>query len=101
MKLDKVLSMLRDIDNDMTLAKAQVFLAAALGSPEGLPQEDIEKKVDLGQSSVSRNADRDRNGNEGAGLLERREDFHNRRKMVIKLTHKGKRLAEQLKATLE
>jgi DNA-binding MarR family transcriptional regulator len=72
----------------------QAFLLVA--EKEGLSVADYAKKADISPTTMSRNlldlGERDRNFEEGAGLVEGRDNILNRRERVYHLTPKGRAL---------
>ena len=67
---------------------------------DGISMQDISEKLDLAQSTVSRNVFKlsftNRHRERGIDLLEAFEDPMERRRKLVKLTAKGKRVYETL-----
>jgi DNA-binding MarR family transcriptional regulator len=80
------------------------FLLVCMGGGE-VPMQDIEKQLDMGQATVSRNVAKLADGitpNEpGARLVEAYEDPFYRRRKIVRLTEKGRRFAESLNDLME
>jgi DNA-binding MarR family transcriptional regulator len=78
----------------MPARQIQTFLLVA--EKEGLSVADYAKKAGMSPTTMSRNlldmGERDRNGEEGAGLVEGRDNILNRRERVYHLTPKGRAL---------
>lgn len=72
----------------------QAFFLVA--EKEDLPVSDYAKRGDLSATTMSRNlidmGERDRNHNEGAGLVESHTNIMNRRETLYRLTPKGRAL---------
>lgn len=82
---------------------AHTFLLVCLHGGE-MPMQEIEKQLDMGQATISRNVSKLGAGTPdepGARLLEAFEDPYWRRRKLVRLTEKGKRFAESLTETLE
>ncbi|TMV08681.1 winged helix-turn-helix transcriptional regulator [Ruegeria sediminis] len=93
-----VCSKLRDIDENMPLQQALVFLWAALN--EGKTQVDLRRDLDMLSSTASRNlaalSKVHRLGKPGLNLIEWVENPEDRRAKLIYLTVKGRQLASKL-----
>jgi DNA-binding MarR family transcriptional regulator len=99
-----VRAMLRGLDpffrirGTMPARQIQAFLLVA--EHEGLSVGEYAAKAGASASSMSRNlldmGERDRHGDEGAGLIEGRENVLNRREKVYHLTPKGRALLASL-----
>jgi DNA-binding transcriptional ArsR family regulator len=80
------------------------FLLVCLNGGE-MPMQEIEKRLDMGQATVSRNVAKLGPGltpdEPGARLVEAEEDPYWRRRKIVRLTEKGKRFCEELTAILE
>jgi DNA-binding MarR family transcriptional regulator len=76
----------------------QAFLLVA--KHEGLSVAEYAEKAGASPVTMSRNlldmGERDRYGNEGAGLIEGRQNIQNRREMVYHLTAKGRGLLAKI-----
>ena len=83
---------------------AHVFLSVCMSSGEATQQE-LEKQTGLAQSSLSRNVARLGNGetmdDPGPKLLESYEDPAYRRRKLVRLTARGRKLADELSTILE
>lgn len=70
-----------------------------------VPLEEIARKLNMGPTTLSTHlrylGDHYRSGKEGLGLVEMEPYLPNRRMKVVKLTRKGKALADQLAYLLE
>lgn len=79
-----------------------LFICAQGGE---VPMQEIEKQLDWGQSTVSRNVAKLGDGvspaEPGARLIKAEEDPYWRRRKLVRLTEKGKRFAEELATILE
>jgi DNA-binding MarR family transcriptional regulator len=85
----------------MPARQIQTFLLVA--EKEGLSVADYAKKAGMSPTTMSRNlldmGERDRNGEEGAGLVEGRDNILNRRERVYHLTPKGRALLASITRT--
>jgi DNA-binding MarR family transcriptional regulator len=70
-----------------------------------VPMQEIEKQLDMGQATISRNVAKLGAGltpdEPGARLIEATEDPYWRRRKIVRLTEKGKRFAEELISIIE
>lgn len=93
-----LLEELRKIDAEMPLQMATAFLTVA--SEEGITMKRLGEKLGISQSSCSRNvaalSKYHRLNKPGHDLLYATEDPEERRRKIVKLTPKGKRVAETL-----
>lgn len=110
-KLQKVIGILREYSGDgLEVQQIACLLEVMESDPEPMVHADIEDKVNLSQSSVSRNMKRlsvrlrqDANGewiDAGLGLVDARPDHYETRKLASTLTKKGAALKERLKEVL-
>lgn len=83
---------------------AHTFLVVAMQGGE-CPMQEIEKQLDMGQATVSRNVAKLGDGlspdEPGMRLIEAYEDPFWRRRKIVRLTEKGKRFADSLTTILE
>lgn len=83
---------------------AHTFLLVCMNGGEVAMQE-IEKSLDMGQATVSRNVARLGAGlspdEPGARLVEAAEDPYWRRRKIVKLTERGKKFADEITSILE
>ena len=96
MHLDEALKLvqgIRQIDPEMPLQQAHCFLIIA-EAEDGLSLSDIAKKANIGLATASRYVAAlgklNRHREEGLQIIEAFEDPMERRKKIIRLTHKGK-----------
>jgi DNA-binding MarR family transcriptional regulator len=89
----KLVQGIRQIDPEMPLQQAHCFLIIA-EAEEGLSLSDIAKKANIGLATASRYVAAlgklNRHREEGLQIIEAFEDPMERRKKIIRLTHKGK-----------
>lgn len=93
----------RTLDPEMPTQMVQTFLAVAI--QPGLTMAELGDQVGLSQSSVSRNVAAlgkfHRYGKAGHDVVSAEEDPVERRRKIVKLTPKGKRLADQIIAAIQ
>jgi DNA-binding MarR family transcriptional regulator len=81
----------------------QAFLLVA--EKEGLSVDDYARKADMSPTTMSRNlldlGERDRKGDEGAGLVQGEDNIFDRRQKVYSLTPKGRALLAALTAPVQ
>ena len=82
-----------------------LFLTIALENKDkGIPMESLSKKLNIAQSSVSRNVTKflklERNINTKIDFLEASEDPYNRTRKLVRLSTKGKVFIKQLQSKL-
>jgi DNA-binding MarR family transcriptional regulator len=81
------------------------FLAVCVRGGDGVPMQEIEKALDMGQATVSRNVAKLGQGlnadEPGARLLEAYEDPFWRRRKLVRLTERGRKFADQISSILE
>ena len=102
-RIEKVLSafeLIRLLDREMPGQLVSTFLYVA--SHDGCHKQAIEQELNMTTASASRNTDvlsTGRLGREAAGLqlITKEVDPTNKRRQVLKLTPKGKALAQQMK----
>jgi DNA-binding MarR family transcriptional regulator len=100
LNLLKIIEEMRKFDSHMESQTIAVFFYVCLYSgADGVSMQTISEKLDLAQSSVSRNCyklgDRTRDGI-GIGLLQSFEDPEERRRKLVRLTAKGRRVFNTL-----
>ena len=91
---------MRKFDSHMESQTIAVFFYVCLYSgADGVSMQTISQKLDIAQSSVSRNCyklgDKTRDGI-GIGLLQSFEDPEERRRKLVRLTAKGRRVFNTL-----
>ena len=96
----KIIEEMRKFDSHMESQTIAIFfLVCELGGTDGIAMQTIANKLDLAQSTVSRNCyklgDKTRDGI-GIGLLQSFEDPMERRRKLVRLTGKGKRVYQTL-----
>jgi DNA-binding MarR family transcriptional regulator len=98
-----MLEELRKVDSEMPLQMAATFMTVA--NEEGITMKLLGEKLGISQSSCSRNVAAlskfHRLNKPGHDLLYATEDPEERRRKIVKLTPKGKRVAESLLEILE
>ena len=99
--LIKIIEEMRKFDDQMESQAIAVFFIVCLNEgADGVSMQDIAKRLDLAQSSVSRNVFKlsvvNRHRERGVGLLESYEDPMERRRKLVKVTAKGKRVWDTL-----
>jgi len=96
----RVLEEFRRLDADMPIQYALSFLTIAQN--EGLSMGDLAQRLDIAQSSASRNiaalSKWHSFGKEGHELVEAHEDPRERRRKLVSLTARGKNLIAVLKS---
>lgn len=99
----KITETFREVDKDILLSSASVFLWVALH--EGSTQREMRDDLGLASSTSSRNlaalSKVHRLGKPGLGLVEWVESPEDRRAKLLFLTTKGKALVGQLLAALD
>lgn len=99
----KLTEIFRDMDKDIPMSTASVFLWVALN--EGGTQRDLRAALDLPSSTASRNlaalSKIHRLGKPGLGLIEWVESPEDRRANLLFLSVKGKALVGSLLAALD
>ena len=95
-----IIEEIRKFDSHMESQTIAVFFYVCLYSgADGVSMQTISQKLDIAQSSVSRNCyklgDRTRDGI-GIGLLQSFEDPEERRRKLVRLTAKGRRVFNTL-----
>ena len=95
--LIKIIEEMRKFETQLESQAIAVFFTVCLtDSADGVSMQDIAKRLDLAQSSVSRNVFKlssvNRHRAIGIGLLESFEDPMERRRKLVKTTAKGKRV---------
>lgn len=99
----KMLEEFRKIEPDMPLQMAATFLTVA--NEEGITMKTLGERLGISQSSCSRNiaalSKFHRLNKPGHDLVCATEDPVERRRKIVKLTPKGKRVAEALLEILE
>lgn len=105
-RLLEALRLLRDFTGnaELQLPAMAVFVYVSMRHPTEVPYGEIEKTLNLGQTSVSRNtaylAKGDARGHGGYKLIDIYEDEFYRRRKLCKLTKKGEELAAKMSALL-
>lgn len=95
---------LRKIDPQMHIQTACVFMMVA--NEEGIRIKDLKERLGFSQSSAARNVallvDRSdgEGGHLGHGLIVASEDPVERRRKILRLTAKGRRVAETIKVLM-
>jgi DNA-binding MarR family transcriptional regulator len=96
----RVLEEFRRLDPDMPIQYALSFLTIA--RHEGLSMGDLAQRLDIAQSSASRNiaalSKWHSFGKEGHDLVEAHEDPRERRRKIVRLTARGHHLVAVLRA---
>jgi len=97
----EIIQAMREFDPVMEVQAVAVFFCVGLHqSEEGISMQDLGDKLDIAQSSVSRNVFKlslvNRHRERGVDLLESYEDPMERRRKLVKLTNKGKRVYDRL-----
>jgi len=100
LNLLKIIEEMRKFDSHMESQTIAVFFYVCLYSgADGVSMQTISQKLDIAQSSVSRNCyklgDKTRDGI-GIGLLQSFEDPEERRRKLVRLTAKGRRVFNTL-----
>jgi DNA-binding MarR family transcriptional regulator len=99
----KLFEELRKVDSDMPLQMAATFVMVA--NNEGITMKDLGQRLGMAQSTCSRNVAAlskvHRLNKPGHDLLYATEDPAERRRKIVKLTPKGKRVAESILEIME
>tara|TARA_Y100000401_G_scaffold23031_1_gene15591 strand:- start:9193 stop:9534 length:342 start_codon:yes stop_codon:yes gene_type:complete len=99
-KLLEVLQDFRELDAEIQSQCIAVFLTVVARGGENVSMAEIQKDLDMPQSSVSRNvallSKWSRHGQKGHDLLESHEDPKERRRKLCRVTAKGKRFIERI-----
>ena len=100
LNLLKIIEEMRKFDSHMESQTIAVFFYVCLYSgADGVSMQTISQKLDIAQSSVSRNCyklgDRTRDGI-GIGLLQSFKDPEEGRRKLVRLTAKGRRVFKTL-----
>ena len=100
LNLLKIIEEMRKFDSHMESQTIAVFFYVCLYSgADGVSMQTISQKLDIAQSSVSRNCyklgDRTRDGI-GIGLLQSFEDPEERRRKLVRISAKGRRVFNTL-----
>jgi DNA-binding MarR family transcriptional regulator len=99
-ELQRCIGLFATHDPQMPLHFIQIFILVAQAPPEGLLYREIEDAMNLTNSSVSRTLDalgeEHRKGYRGHGLIERRIDPEDSRRLRVSLSKKGKILASEI-----
>ena len=100
LNLLNIIEEMRKFDSHMESQTIAVFFYVCLYSgADGVSMQTISQKLDIAQSSVSRNCyklgDKTRDGI-GIGLLQSFEDPEERRRKLVRLTAKGRRVFNTL-----
>ena len=95
-----IIEEIRKFDSHMESQTIAVFFYVCLyGGADGVSMQTISEKLDLAQSTVSRNCyklgDRTRDGI-GIGLLQSFEDPEERRRKLVRISAKGRRVFNTL-----
>ena len=106
LKACRLVDLFRDLDNTIPAQTIATYLYVAASEGSEIAQSDLEKALDLAQSSTSRNVDQltvwcSRLRRPGAGLVEAFENPLNRRSKLVRLTPKGRALAAKIEEILE
>jgi len=100
----KALDEFRKLDPVMPAQTMAHFLAVADRAPEEISMGELAEAIGLSQSSTSRNiaylGKTWKPGVAGLDLVEAFEDPMERRRKLVRLTPKGKRVAESLRETI-
>lgn len=98
----RILEQFRRLDSDMPIQYALSFLTIA--RHEGLSMGDLAQRLDIAQSSASRNIAALSRwhsfGKPGHDLIEAREDPRERRRKIVSLTQRGRALIDNLRAII-
>ena len=97
----RIIEEMRKFDPLLESQAIAIFFVVCLeGGKDGISMQDISEKLDLAQSTVSRNVFKlsftNRHRERGIDLLEAFEDPMERRRKLVKLTAKGRRVYETL-----
>ena len=100
LNLLKIIEEMRKFDSHMESQTIAVFFyVGEYGGADGIAMQTIADKLDLAQSTVSRNCyklgDRTRDGI-GIGLLQSFEDPEERRRKLVRISAKGRRVYNSL-----
>ncbi|MFG1488107.1 MarR family transcriptional regulator [Oceanospirillum sp. HFRX-1_2] len=102
-KILHVITELRHIGPDMPIQTAATFLSVA--NEEGITMKRLSEKLGISQSSVSRNvaalSKTHRLNKPGYDLLYAMEDPTERRRKIVRLTPKGRLLADKIAQCIE
>jgi DNA-binding MarR family transcriptional regulator len=97
-----VAELFAELDREVPMQVVQAFLYVA--SHDNCYKSSLEKELGLLTASCSRNlawlSDKHRLGKPGLGLIERKVDPTNRRRLILSLTDKGKRFAQRIEHIL-
>jgi DNA-binding MarR family transcriptional regulator len=101
LNLLKIIEEMRKFDPLLESQAIAIFFVVCLdGGEDGISMQDISEKLDLAQSTVSRNVFKlsftNRHRERGIDLLEAFEDPMERRRKLVKLTAKGRRVYDTL-----
>lgn len=95
----------RKLDDDITTLMASLFLRVVLNAKDGITMKQLGEQEGVSQASVSRNiaalSKWHRLHRPGLDLVEAMEDPLERRRKIVKLTPKGRRVAESISDLLE
>lgn len=105
----EIIERMREFDSQMEIQACAVFFCVGLHQNmtvkgrnygEGIPMQEISRKLGIAQSSVSRNVYKlsyiNRHRSKGVDLLEAYEDPMERRRKLVRLSRKGQRVYESL-----
>ncbi len=100
LELQRCIGLFAVLDPQMPLHFMQIFLHVAQGPAEGLTYRELEEAMSLTNSSVSRTLDalgeEHRKGYRGYGLIERKPDLADSRRLRVFLSARGHALANQI-----
>lgn len=103
------LGCIRDINPEMPMQTAIIFLLVAKLNDRysrGIPMKELREMVGLSQASMSRNTtvlgtSRDDESSRRYGLILVREDPNNRRRKLVRLSAKGRRVANEISSVFD
>lgn len=100
-----VASVRTNINNEMPMQQLALLLLVAQAGEEGITMPEAATKLDMGQTSISKNAKMlsqfaERIGTKmvirGYDLVETRPDLAERRRLCMRLTSKGREVIEKI-----
>ena len=102
--LDDIYQCFQEYDPEMLVQTMRTFLNVAMAS-ESISMQKLVRNLNMPQSTLSRNVATlsaiNRHREKGHELVESFEDPTDRRNKLVKLTHKGERLADRIHEKME